>query len=155
MNLFKGMYNGVVGIIEGRVNGFIGIINGFIRGINSVIGAINGIPGVELGLLGEMESVSIPRLAKGGLAYQPTLAMVGDNKNARTDPEVISPLSKLQGIISQSGGNGNDRIYELLMKIYELLRQLDLVAQFNIDGRMLEEVIIQLMNKNSFITNGR
>lgn len=155
VNLFKGMYNGVVGIIEGIVNGFIGIINGFIRGINSVIGAINGIPGVELGLLGEMESVSIPRLAKGGLAYQPTLAMVGDNKNARTDPEVISPLSKLQGIISQSGGNGNDRIYELLMKIYELLRQLDLVAQFNIDGRMLEEVIIQLMNKNSFITNGR
>lgn len=155
VNLFKGMYNGVVGIIEGIVNGFIGIINGFIRGINSVIGAINGIPGVELGLLGEMESVSIPRLAKGGLAYQPTLAMVGDNKNARTDPEVISPLSKLQGIISQSGGNGNGRIYELLVKIYELLRQLDLVAQFNIDGRMLEEVIIQLMNKNSFITNGR
>lgn len=155
VDLFKGMYNGVVGIIEGIVNGFIGIINGFIRGINFVIGAINGIPGVELGLLGEMGTVSIPRLAKGGIAYQPTLAMVGDNKNARTDPEVISPLSKLQGIIAQNGSAGNDRIYELLMKIYELLKQLDLVAQFNIDGRMLEEVIIQLMNKNSFITNGR
>lgn len=155
VDLFKGMYNGVVGIIEGIVNGFIGIINGFIRGINYVIGAINAIPGVELGLLGEMGTVSIPRLAKGGLAYQPTLAMVGDNKNARTDPEVISPLSKLQGIIAQNGSAGNDRIYELLMKIYELLRQLDLVAQFNIDGRMLEEVIIQLINKNSFITNGR
>lgn len=35
-------------------------------------------------------------LAQGGLAYGPTLAMVGDNLNAASDPEVIAPLSKLR-----------------------------------------------------------
>ena len=170
-NIFKGVWDALVSIIKTPINAVIGLINGMLSAIvgavNAVIRVLNtisfdipdwvpGIGGMHFGFdFGELTPPQIPYLAKGGLAYQPTLAMVGDNKNARTDPEVISPLSKLQGIISQSGGNGNDRIYELLMKIYELLRQLDLVAQFNIDGRMLEEVIIQLMNKNSFITNGR
>lgn len=35
-------------------------------------------------------------LANGGLAYGPTLALVGDNMNASSDPEVIAPLSKLK-----------------------------------------------------------
>lgn len=177
-NIFKGVWDALVSIIKTPINAVIGLINGMLSAIvgvvNAVIRALNtisfdipswvpGIGGKHFGFdFGELSPPQIPYLAKGGLAYQPTLAMVGDNKNARTDPEVISPLSKLQGIISQNGGAGNDRIYELLMKIYELLmkiyellRQLDLVAQFNVDGRMLEEVIIQLMNKNSFITNGR
>lgn len=37
-----------------------------------------------------------PALANGGLAYGPTMAMVGDNRNASVDPEVIAPLSKLK-----------------------------------------------------------
>ena len=35
-------------------------------------------------------------LANGGLAYGPTMALVGDNKGAGSDPEVIAPLSKLR-----------------------------------------------------------
>ena len=42
---------------------------------------------------------SPPALAKGGLAFGETLALVGDNPNAGTDPEVIAPLSKLQGMM--------------------------------------------------------
>lgn len=38
----------------------------------------------------------IPKLATGGLAYSPTLAVVGDNAGAANDPEVIAPLSKLR-----------------------------------------------------------
>lgn len=40
-----------------------------------------------------------PEMAQGGLAFGPTLAVVGDNRNARNDPEVIAPLSKLQGMM--------------------------------------------------------
>ena len=40
-----------------------------------------------------------PALAKGGLAFGPTMAMVGDNRNAGVDPEVIAPLSKLQAMM--------------------------------------------------------
>lgn len=36
------------------------------------------------------------KLANGGLAYGPTLAVVGDNRGAASDPEVIAPLSKLR-----------------------------------------------------------
>jgi hypothetical protein len=45
---------------------------------------------------------NIPALAEGGLAYGPTLAMVGDNKGANVDPEVVAPLSKLKDML---GGN--------------------------------------------------
>lgn len=37
-----------------------------------------------------------PKLATGGLAYGPTMAVVGDNPGAVNDPEVIAPLSKLR-----------------------------------------------------------
>lgn len=40
-----------------------------------------------------------PKLATGGLAYGPTLAVVGDNRGAASDPEVIAPLSKLRNYI--------------------------------------------------------
>jgi hypothetical protein len=39
-------------------------------------------------------------LAEGGLAYEPTRAIVGDNRNAQTDPEVIAPLSKLKSMLA-------------------------------------------------------
>tara|TARA_R100000541_G_scaffold16870_2_gene26542 strand:- start:724 stop:2757 length:2034 start_codon:yes stop_codon:yes gene_type:complete len=45
---------------------------------------------------------NIPALAEGGLIYGPSLALVGDNKNASIDPEVVAPLSKLKGML---GGN--------------------------------------------------
>ncbi len=48
---------------------------------------------------GLTSKIKAPKLAKGGLAYGPTMAMVGDNRNAGVDPEVIAPLSKLNGII--------------------------------------------------------
>lgn len=42
----------------------------------------------------------VPKLAGGGLAYKPQLAIVGDNPNAASDPEVISPLSKLNTMLA-------------------------------------------------------
>lgn len=38
----------------------------------------------------------LPKLAQGGLAYGPTIAVVGDNPGAVNDPEVVAPLSKLR-----------------------------------------------------------
>jgi hypothetical protein len=44
--------------------------------------------------------------------------LVGDNKNAGVDPEVVSPLSKLQDIM----GNSNREVIELLAMILEVLK---------------------------------
>ena len=46
-----------------------------------------------------ISSVQLPALAQGGLAYGATTALVGDNPNARIDPEVIAALSKLQDMM--------------------------------------------------------
>ena len=48
-----------------------------------------------------------PKLAEGGLAYGPTMATVGDNRNARVDPEVIAPLSKLKSMMGDMGIGGS------------------------------------------------
>ena len=47
-----------------------------------------------------------PKLAKGGLAFGPTMAVVGDNRGASYDPEVIAPLSKLKGMLGGVGVGG-------------------------------------------------
>lgn len=63
-------------------------------------------PFVMAGLIGAgmalINKVAIPALAEGGLASGPTMAIVGDNRNAAIDPEVISPLSKLKDMMSGS-----------------------------------------------------
>lgn len=74
---FKSAVNAVLGTIENVVNGFIGMING-------VIGLINKIPGVSLGSVGY---VSLPRLARGGIVDNPTVAMIGE-----AGKEVVMPL---------------------------------------------------------------
>lgn len=58
---------------------------------------------VMTALINKNAGDSIPALADGGLAYGPTYAMVGDNLNARTDPEVIAPLSRLQSMLPTAG----------------------------------------------------
>ena len=47
-------------------------------------------------------NLEVPALAQGGVAYGPTMAMIGDNRNAAIDPEVVAPLSKLRDMM---GGN--------------------------------------------------
>src|SRR5690606_37665397 len=61
---------------------------------------------------------TIPRLAEGGLVSGPTLAWVGDNRNAAVDPEVVSPLSKLQEMI----GGANQETVEVLYMILAALQ---------------------------------
>jgi hypothetical protein len=75
--------------------------------------AAAGAAGVAGALLnGLTNRIAAPKLAKGGLAYGETLAMVGDNPAANVDPEVIAPLSKLKNILggSQMNVGGTFRI---------------------------------------------
>lgn len=47
----------------------------------------------------------IPAFADGGVAFGPTLGLMGEYANARTNPEIIAPLDKLQGMLG--GGTGD------------------------------------------------
>lgn len=50
--------------------------------------------------------LKIPALAEGGLAFGPSLALIGDNPNARLDPEVVAPLSKLKALVGSGQSDG-------------------------------------------------
>jgi hypothetical protein len=65
---------------------------------NPILAAVIG--GLGAAQTAMIAAQPIPALAKGGLATGPTYAMVGDNKNAKVDPEVIAPLSKLKGMLN-------------------------------------------------------
>ena len=69
-----------------------------------IIGALGAVQ------LGTILSAPLPALAQGGLAFGESLALVGDNRNARMDPEVIAPLSKLE----QMMGGGSMEVYGII-----------------------------------------
>jgi tape measure domain-containing protein len=90
---------GVAGIIKGILGGPLGKALG--PGALAVAGAAGAGAAVLFNTM--LNKVAPPKLAQGGLAYAPTMAMVGDNRNARVDPEVIAPLSKLKGMLDGGG----------------------------------------------------
>lgn len=73
--------------------------------INPAVAIAGGIALVALSSLVK-NKLSAPALAEGGLATGPTMALVGDNRNARVDPEVIAPLSKLKSMMGDMGIGG-------------------------------------------------
>ncbi|VKY92967.1 TMP repeat family [Streptococcus pneumoniae] len=85
---FKSAVNAVLGTIENVVNGFIGMING-------VLGVVRNLPG--LGWVGSVSTVSLPRLARGGIVDSPTIAMIGE-----AGKEAVVPL-KNTGFIQTLG----------------------------------------------------
>lgn len=79
------------------VEGFKKAIKDIFKGPAGIAAAIAlGIGAIAAGQALINKASQPPKLAKGGLAYGPTLAVVGDNPGATSDPEVIAPLSKLR-----------------------------------------------------------
>ena len=133
--IFKGIVNGVIGFIEAIPNAFIKAINGIIRAWN---GLSLRIPGFERKIFGEtvgfagfdistpniptIPTISIPRLASGGIVTRPTLAEIGES-----GPEAVIPLSQLG---RGGGGKGNTYVIQL-------------------DGERLGEFIINRVNQGS------
>lgn len=77
-----------------------------LKSLNPVVAIAGGIALIALGTLVK-NKLAAPKLAEGGLAYGPTMATVGDNRNARVDPEVIAPLSKLKSMMGDMGVGGS------------------------------------------------
>ena len=87
-----------LGIIQATIATAVNVAKNIANPILAAITAAAGAAQIAL-----IASQKIPALAKGGLAYGPQMAMVGDNPGARVDPEVIAPLSKLEGMLGNAG----------------------------------------------------
>ena len=55
-------------------------------------------------------SSSFSKFAAGGIVSGPTMGLVGEYPGAKSNPEVIAPLNKLQGMIGDTGGGGQVNI---------------------------------------------
>lgn len=141
--VFQGIQAGIDSVFRNVVNGLIDGINAVLRTpfetINSALWTIRNW-GIWLPWAGdwfpfewlpEVSMPEIPRLAKGGLAYQPTLAMIGDNANAQNDPEIISPLSKLKAMLPESSTDLSiieaklDTMIQLMQLLIDIVSEID------------------------------
>jgi len=124
-------------IIKGAVNAVLGFaertINGFIRLINTALGAINKIPGVSIGSISEL---SVPKLAEGGIITSPTLAMVGEGREA----EAVIPLSKLDKMINNDTDGGGQNITVTI-------NAEGMLARSKTDLRWLGETILEAVDE--------
>lgn len=111
-SVFEGIFKGLYNIAKTPLNLIIDAINKVIDGINGM--KFNLPAWMGGGSFGGLNIKKIPRLARGGLAYGPTLAMVGDNRGAASNPEVIAPLDKLEGIMNN---NSDQQVVNVLNAI--------------------------------------
>lgn len=135
--IFKGVFEALVGIAKVPINGVIALINGMIRGIisgvNAAIGVLNHlkikvpnwvpkIGGSTWGFtIPTMTAPQIPYLAKGTVVPRNAgefAAILGDNKR---ETEVVSPLSTMKqammDALRESGNNGGSSPQYIVLNI--------------------------------------
>lgn len=91
-------------IFEATINGISAAVKALTAGpvLGPILaGVIGSLAAAQVALIA---STPLPALAKGGLAFGPQLALVGDNRAAQTDPEVIAPLSRLKSYLKNDQG---------------------------------------------------
>jgi hypothetical protein len=72
-------------------------------GTGAIIALIAG-GGLLKGLAGTLFNQT-PKFANGGIVSGPTLGLMGEYAGARSNPEVIAPLSKLKDLLGGGGGS--------------------------------------------------
>lgn len=125
---FKNMANGIIEIFEKAVNFIVKMLN---KLSFDVPDWIPGIGGKKFGF--NFKYAKIPRLAKGGVIYQPTVAQIGEYSGARNNPEIVSPENKLREIYAE----GNAETNALLQQLIQVMQK---GMTVNVDGKQLMRI---------------
>ena len=103
-DIFSNIVSGLGNIIKAPINFIIDTINGLIRGLNNV-----KVPDWVPGIGGKGINIpQIPKLAKGGIVDEATLALIGEGKSS----EAVIPLDRtltkyMTEALRQAGGNNS------------------------------------------------
>lgn len=139
VEMFSGIWSGLVSIAKSPINAIIGFINSAIGGVNTLIRGLNKIPGVSIGQIG-----NIPFLANGGILKSGS-AVVGD-----AGPElltvtggkaVVQPLSvntgKIEGMLGNISGQLGQYAENDIPFVVNVIMDGDVVGQtaFNYNRR--------------------
>lgn len=144
-SIFNGIWNTIKRIINSILGGIEGMANGVVNGVNTVVDALNGlsftVPDWVPGIGGKswsmniprMATVSLPRLATGGITTGRTIAEIGE-----AGKEAVLPLENNTGwmdsLAEKINGGGNAR-YTFVAQLNgktlfeETVRQDELYAQ--------------------------
>ena len=110
--IFKGIWNGIVSILEGAVNLIIGGINWMIRQLNKIqIKAPDWLGGGTIGFnIPAISTVSIPRLAQGAVIppNREFLAVLGDQKNGTNVEAPLETIKQAVAEVLSQNGSGEE-----------------------------------------------
>lgn len=133
-NIFAGIVNSMITIIENFSNWVINAINGILGGIDVVANAIGGIFGQDWTTT-KIPNVNLPRLAQGAVipANREFLAVLGDQ---RQGTNIETPLATMveafqMALDSRGGGNGQTTVV------------------LEIDGREFGRAVVEQGNKEN------
>ena len=140
VDIFGTIFDGIKALVKEPLNFIIDKINDFIEGVNE-IKIPEGVPlvgGISFNI------PKIPRLQRGGLAFGDTLAMIGDNPDAATNPEVIAPLSKLEDLVfNQTANVGLTQAQPIMLNVNSVVE---------VDGEQIATITLQnLDDARSFL----
>ena len=154
--IFRGVFNGVVGLLESAMNFVVDGINKVLSGLDAIADAVGDVIGLDLNIK-PIPGIHLDRLAQGGYvgANQPQLAMIGDNRHYG---EIVAPEDKMQAMVDKAVAmaarpDGMSEQYliimiDLLKKIIELIENFDLVV--NIDIREIRQKLKDLEKRSGF-----
>lgn len=123
--IFGNVFGMIVNLAKAPINGVISAINWVLEKINSISVTIpDWVPGVGGKTLG-FNIPTIPALAAGGIATEPTLAQIGEGG----EPEAVLPLSKLAALLDEwtkpkptpgggTGGGGETVVFSPVFNFY-------------------------------------
>jgi len=134
-NIFGSILNTIAGVLEqlGKLAIAAGVatagIKAALKTLSPFAAIAGGIALVALSKLVKTKAASLASFAEGGLAYGPTLALVGDNPGASRDPEVIAPFSKLEKLMSGGAGGETRLTGQFQIRGADLLLAIDRAKQ--------------------------
>ena len=144
VNVWNSIWGVIRSVINNILSGIENFVNGTIRGINWVLSGISKIANAVGSLIGlnpinlQLGTISLPRLAKGGIVNQPTQALIGE-----AGKEAVIPLE-----------NNTEWMEILADKIADKINLGQITVPVNIGGKEFMKQVIKLNRQYGFSTNG-
>ena len=104
LSILSKAFSGVVDIVTGFIKWMTGELSGNAELATEGIGM--GVTGVNKVVDAATNTSEVPTFARGGIVSGPTLAYVGEYAGAKSNPEVVAPLSDLKAILAETNKEG-------------------------------------------------
>ena len=128
VNIWNEIWNGIKNIINKILGGIESFVNGTIKGINKLLSGISKVANAVGSFIGlnpislQISTISLPRLAKGGVLTEATAVVAGEYSGAKSNPEIVTPQNIMRETIEDvlldfASLDNNDRPINLTINV--------------------------------------